>query len=93
MLKKVLKSDHEFEVEISTYLSSEPLRQDPQNHCAPILEVLEVPEETGTHIIVMPLLRICNDPHWSTFGEVIAFLIQIFEVCRLYLQACDIMLS
>ena len=89
VLKRVLKSDHEFEVDIATYLSSDDLRQDPRNHCAPVIELLEVPEDSDSTVIVMPLLRGCNDPHWSTVGEVVSFLIQIFEACVFSLSTCS----
>ena len=80
ILKKIEKTDHEFEVEISLYLSSESLRQDPQNHCVPVFDVLDVPDEPGTNIIVMPMLRASNDPPWDTVGELMAFIIQVAEV-------------
>lgn len=80
-LKRILTSRHPHEVEISRYLSSEPLASDPKNHCVPILEVLEVPNEPSLRILVMPLLRKFNDPTFLTVGEAIEFFRQVFEVC------------
>jgi hypothetical protein len=79
MLKAVRRNDHPFEVEIARYLMSEPLRSDPMNHCVPILDVLNVPDDPRD-IIVMPLLRPFSDPPFETFGEVVGCLRQLFEV-------------
>ena len=80
VLKKVVKSRHPHEVEISQYFSSEALRSDRRNHCVPVLDVLNVPDDPDINIIVFPLLRNCNDPDWATVGELVSFLVQIFEV-------------
>ena len=79
-LKKVNNIDHECEVEISRHFSFEELRKDPRNHCVPVFDVLDVPDQPDVQIIVMPLLRRCNDPRWRTVGEAVAFFDQIFEV-------------
>ena len=68
------------EVEISQYLSSEPLCSNPRNHLVPILDVFSVPDEPSLTIMVLPLLWACNDPSWQTVGEVLSFIRQIFEV-------------
>ncbi len=79
-LKLVDSERNPHEVEISQYLSSEPLRSDPRNHCVPILDVFSVPDEPNFTIMVLPLLRTCNDPSWQTVGEVLSFIQQMFEV-------------
>ena len=84
VLKRVNKSEHEFEVEISKYFSSDDLRKDPRNHCVPVFEVLNVPDQPDIQIIVMPLLRRCNNPRWRTVGEVVAFFDQMFEVIHFH---------
>ncbi|KAG2336273.1 hypothetical protein BDR05DRAFT_896916 [Suillus weaverae] len=78
MLKSVLQCDHPFEVDIACYLTSEPLRLDPTNHCVPILDVLHVPDEERD-IMVMPLLRRYSDPSFETFGEAVECFRQLFE--------------
>ena len=83
-LKKVSKTDHEYEVETSKYFSSDDLRKDPCNHCVPVFEVLNVPDQPDIQIIVMPLLRRCNNPRWLTVGEAVAFFDQMFEVISFY---------
>jgi len=79
MLKSIRRKDHPFELEIARFLTSEPLRLDPMNHCVPVLDVLAVPNEERD-VIVMPLLRSYSDPPFETCGEVMDCLHQLFEV-------------
>ncbi|TBU42953.1 hypothetical protein BD309DRAFT_865256 [Dichomitus squalens] len=79
MLKRVVKSFNPLEVEIAQYLSSETLRSDPRNHTVPVLEIFSVPDDPEATVLVMPLMRRCNNPAWQTIGEVVAFLKQVFE--------------
>ncbi|KAI0358579.1 hypothetical protein OH77DRAFT_1578883 [Trametes cingulata] len=79
VLKRVKKSTNPREVEIIKHLSSDDLKSDPRNHTVPLLDVFLVPDDPDVTILVMPLLRPRNDPPWSTVGEVIAFLSQIFQ--------------
>ncbi|KAJ7256450.1 hypothetical protein B0H12DRAFT_1286187 [Mycena haematopus] len=71
------------ELDLAVWLSAEPQRSDPTNHCVPILRVLSDPKEPGWAIIVMPLLREYDKPRFDTVGEVIEFFKQIFEVMTL----------
>lgn len=80
VMKKVSKTIHPYEVEIGRYLSSEPLSKDARNHCYPLYEVLQVPDDDEYTILVMPLLRLYNDPGFATIGEGIQCFRQIFEV-------------
>lgn len=80
MLKRFHRSDHPYEAEIGQFFSSEPLASDPRNHCVPIYDTLQDPYDTGTVILVMPLLRLHHDPPPTTVGEVAETLRQIFEV-------------
>ena len=80
MLKRVSKTKHPYELDIHQYFSTEPIASHPQNHCVPVFDVLDVPDEPGTNIIVMPMLRASNDPPWDTVGELMAFIIQVAEV-------------
>jgi len=79
MLKIVERSDHPFEADIGTFFSTDPLASQPSNHCVPIYDVLQVPEDEDIIILVMPLLRMYDDPRFDTFGEAVAFFKQIFE--------------
>ncbi|KAJ7282663.1 hypothetical protein C8J57DRAFT_1296008 [Mycena rebaudengoi] len=79
MMKWISKKDHPFEVDIGTWLSAEPQRSDPRNHCVPIYAVLETPEDPNIQILVMPFLLQFAKPRFDTFGEAISFFKQIFE--------------
>jgi hypothetical protein len=79
MLKLVHKSDHPFEGDIGLFLRSGQLNSDPRNHCVPIYEVLQIPDDENATVIVMPLLRPFDNPKFQTCGEVMDFLRQVFE--------------
>ncbi|KAI0044702.1 hypothetical protein FA95DRAFT_1561964 [Auriscalpium vulgare] len=79
VFKKIPTASVVHEVEVNELLCTPPLVNDPRNHCAPLLEVLEVPDEPGQKIIVMPQLRPHDDPNFDTIGEAFAFFTQIFE--------------
>ncbi|KAJ6478647.1 kinase-like domain-containing protein [Mycena vitilis] len=78
VLKKINTKDHPYEVKIGTYFSEQPQRSDPENHCVPILEVLQSPHRSKIQIIVMPLLQRFDKPRFDSIGETIAFFRQIF---------------
>ncbi|KAI0915759.1 hypothetical protein AcV5_003592 [Taiwanofungus camphoratus] len=61
-LKKTSRSVHPYEADIGQFLSSVPLASDPQNHCVPIYDTLQVPDEEDSLILVMPFLRTYNSP-------------------------------
>ncbi|CCM03897.1 uncharacterized protein FIBRA_06048 [Fibroporia radiculosa] len=79
VLKRILVSEHPYEVEISQFFSSEPLVSDPHNHCISIYDVLHVPDEDGMVILVMPLMRRYDSPPLQTVGETTELFRQIFE--------------
>ncbi|OSC97563.1 kinase-like protein [Trametes coccinea BRFM310] len=64
------------ELHVARYLSS--IRH-PHNHTVPIHEVLDDPHDSGLALMVMPYLRLCNDPDFNTIGEVIDFINQTLE--------------
>ena len=80
ILKRILKSIHPFESGIGLFLSSPPLTADPRNHCCPIFEVLDDPEDADVQLIVMPMLREYYEPKLTTIGEVMEMFRQLFEV-------------
>ncbi|KZT74546.1 hypothetical protein DAEQUDRAFT_742671 [Daedalea quercina L-15889] len=61
------------------FLSSEPLASDPRNHCVPLLDVLRDPEDGDICLLVMSMLRRCNNAPFVTVGEAIEFFQQAFE--------------
>ncbi|KAI0358593.1 hypothetical protein OH77DRAFT_1449137 [Trametes cingulata] len=79
ILKRVVKTKHPYEAEISQLFSAEALRADPRNHCVPIYEVLESPSDGDVTILVMPFLRPYNAPRFDTIGEAIELFRQLFE--------------
>lgn len=81
ILKRILKSEHPYEVEITGFLSSDLLAADPRNHCVRLYDVLEVPKEDDMVILVLPLLRRYDSPPFETVEEAIDFFSQVFEVC------------
>ncbi|KAJ7092004.1 hypothetical protein B0H15DRAFT_835013 [Mycena belliarum] len=78
-LKSIKDEQHPFEIEITNFLCSEPLRSDPKNHCLPLLGILNPPALPGTRILVFKLLRKFDQPHFDTIGEAVEFFRQIFE--------------
>jgi len=78
-VKKISKSTHPFEADIAQLLSSPPLSTDPHNHCVPIYDVLQCPDEDDTQLLAMPILRQYDDPRMDSIGEAVDFFHQIFE--------------
>lgn len=74
------------ETEISKMFSSAELSTDLRNHCVPVYDVLQAPEDDLV-IIVMPLLRQCDDPPFDTVGEAIRFFQEMFEASLLRYSA------
>ena len=81
MMKRLLKEEGPYELQINKLFSTEPLSSDPRNHCARLLDVIQLPNEPP--IMVHPLLRPFNDPRLQTYGEFVTFFTQICEVCHL----------
>lgn len=84
ILKRILKSEHPHEVEITGFLSSAPQASDPRNHCVRLYDALEVPDEIDMAILVLPLLRRYDSPPFETVEEAMDFFSQIFEVCPFF---------
>ncbi|KAJ7218785.1 hypothetical protein B0H12DRAFT_327568 [Mycena haematopus] len=79
MLKWVSKKTHPHEVEIARLFSASALSKNPKNHCIPILDVLQDPQDSDKKIIVMPRLIRFDEPVFDTVSEVIDCFRQIFE--------------
>ncbi|KAF9803611.1 hypothetical protein IEO21_09627 [Rhodonia placenta] len=84
VFKPVSTKDHPHEVEIGRMLSAEPLASDPRNHCVPIYDVLQLPDNAEKVLLVMPLLRPYNRPPFQTVGEAVEYFRQVFEGRPLY---------
>ena len=83
MLKRVRVRRGQQESKIAQMFSSPEVRGDPRNHYVPLLEILELPDTLDQKLIVMPFLRPFDDPCFRTYGEFVAFFIQICEVSHL----------
>ena len=83
-MKRISREVHPYEAEIGELFSSGPFKSHPRNHCVPLLEVLDVPDEEDKQLLVMPLLRLFDDPRFETVGELLGFLYQFFEVREAY---------
>ena len=82
MLKMLPKGEGPYELEINKLFSTEPLSSNLRNHCVPLLDVIELPNDRP--IIVHPLLRPFYDPSLQTYGEFVTFFAQICEVSFMY---------
>ena len=80
MLKSISTRRGQWELEISRYFSSPIVRSNPENHCVPLLETLELPDNLDQKLMVMPFLRPFDNPQFRTYGEFVAFFTQISEV-------------
>ena len=89
VLKLVKKSHRSFEVEIGQYFSSEALAGASGNHCIPIYDILHVPDNSETTIIVMPLLLEYMHPPFDTIGEAVECFRQLIEVSSTQLQSLE----
>jgi hypothetical protein len=82
MLKRILPDDGPYELTISRQFSSPEMSRDRQNHCVPLLDVVELKVPEPQQLMVFPLLRPFNRPQFQTFGEFVAFFIQLCEVTQ-----------
>ena len=82
ILKRIERTDDALpdEVQIMQYLTSRPLSSERDNHCVPLLAVLEPPSVPSQVILVMPVLRPYDDPDFETIGEGLECLRQILKV-------------
>ena len=80
MLKALRPAEEPHELRINKFFSRPELRAIPSNHCAPLLEVIELQRPEPQTIMVFPLLRPFNEPQMQTVGEFLAFFTQICQV-------------
>ncbi|KAG9027015.1 hypothetical protein FS837_004401 [Tulasnella sp. UAMH 9824] len=67
------------EVSIGQYFSSEQLRNDPRNHCLPVLDVLKNEDDPEHVILVIPWLRRIDSPEPASIRECVDFIQQTLE--------------
>ncbi|KAH6890066.1 other/AgaK1 protein kinase [Coprinopsis sp. MPI-PUGE-AT-0042] len=86
VLKRVSKSESPEEVKILRYFSQDDVAADPKNHCIPLLDVLAPPDDEENEIVVLPLLRLYDDPPFDTVGEALAFSEKCLKVLPFYIN-------
>jgi len=82
MLKMLPEDEGPDELQLNRMFSSEPLASNPRNHCAPLLDIIQLPNDPP--IMVHSQLRLYDNPRFHTYGEFVAFFGQICEVRRLF---------
>ena len=93
-LKKVLPEEGTHELSITKLFSSPGLKEEPRNHCVPLLEVIDLsPDKLDGKLMVMPFLRPFENPQFQTYGEFVAFFIQISEVGQSVIDHISEMIS
>jgi hypothetical protein len=81
MLKKVLPANGPHELNINHLFSSPEHSRDRDNHCARLLDVIELsPNFNRQKLMVFPLLRLFDQPRIQTFREFADFFTQICKV-------------
>ena len=61
-------------------LSTKELLADPRNHCVPVIDVIDDPDYDAISYMVMPMLRLVDNPPFQYVKEIIDFVDQILEV-------------
>jgi len=67
------------ELQIASMFSSEDLRNNPKNHCVPILDTFQDEGDGSSSYMVMPFLRAIDEPAFELVDDVIIFADQILE--------------
>ncbi|KAH8995419.1 hypothetical protein EDB92DRAFT_1971157 [Lactarius akahatsu] len=80
VLKKVIPEEASNELKINQLFSTPEHSRQHDNHCAPLLDVIELSAHSGSQkLMVFPLLRPVNQLRIQTFGEFVVFFTQICE--------------
>ncbi|KAF9038386.1 hypothetical protein BDZ89DRAFT_945821 [Hymenopellis radicata] len=79
MLKSLSTKRSPKELEIALFFSAPERKDDPQNHCVPVWDVLQSPFDPKSQIIVMPRLYPMDQPRFDAVGEAIDAIRQTFE--------------
>lgn len=67
------------ELQIATLFSEDRLRDALGNHCVPILDVFQDDLDPTISYLVMPLLRLSDDPPFQHVNDVMEFIDQMLE--------------
>lgn len=77
-IKRISRDDDE--ARIARMLRTADLCADPRNHCVPIIEVIDDPKDDSQSFMVMPFLRVADNPQFQHVKEIVDFVDQILEV-------------
>ena len=78
-----MTGDEEWKIALS--FSSSDARDDPDNHCVPILDHFADDENPRISYIVMPFLRLMDDPPFLFVDDVVDMADQLLQVSALQL--------
>lgn len=70
------------ELKIALMLNAAAVREDPSNHCVPILDHFEDETDSRMTFMVMPFLLPIDRPPFETVDQVVEFVDQMLEVCE-----------
>ena len=70
------------ELQIAQLFSENGLRDAPGNHCVPILDVFQDDQDPTISYLVMPFLRLANDPPFQYVNDVVEFIDQMLKASR-----------
>ncbi|KAI9462044.1 hypothetical protein F5148DRAFT_237621 [Russula earlei] len=81
-LQKVFSQERPNELPIAQLFSSPGLKDNPKNHCIPLLDLVDLSHNANPDagkFMVIPFLRPFDNPPFQTYGEFVAFFMQISE--------------
>lgn len=68
------------EATIACYFSEDAQRSSAANHCVPVLDIFEDDANPAISYLVMPFLRLVDDPPFEYVHDVVDFVDQTMEV-------------
>ena len=74
------------ELKIAMHFSSRTMREDPRNHCVPVLDVIPDKDDSSKCFVVMPFLRYVDFPPFESIQSMLDCGEQLLEVCLIPLQ-------
>ena len=74
------------ELELLLRFSTTEMRVVPENHCVPVIDHFQPPDDFSITFIVTPYLRCPNKPNYDCADDFMEFVQQMFEVCYLRLD-------
>ena len=80
-LKTIVASSDESRIALS--FSDGAIKDDPHNHCAPVLDLFPDEHDPNTSILVMPRLREFDEPPFEYVQDVVDVVDQLLEVRRI----------